>query len=175
MATSSCDICDAAIAYHAAGLSVLPAHREQKYPAIKSWKPYQNRLPSDDEIRAWFGKGLEALCIVTGTVSGNLEMIDFDLGGEAFEPWCELVRKADASLLDRLIIEQSPTGGRHRRLSGVLPDGRDSTGSCPASLRWSRRQSVFPARRVPDHRWARTPPGTCWPCPESGELQATRS
>ena len=113
MATLSCKLQDAATAYHAAGLCVLPANRKLKYPAVKRWKPYQNRLPDDDEIRAWFGKDPEAMCIVTGAVSGNLEMIDFDLGGEAFEPWCKLVRKADTSLLKDLIIEQSPSGGLH--------------------------------------------------------------
>ena len=40
-------------------------------------------------------------------------MIDFDLGGKAFEPWCELIRKADTSLFDRLVIEKSPSGGWH--------------------------------------------------------------
>ena len=32
--------------YLAAGLSVLPAKRESKRPAIGGWKTYQDRLPS---------------------------------------------------------------------------------------------------------------------------------
>ena len=43
----------------------------------------------------------------------HLEMLDFDLGGEAFEAWHQAVETADPDLLARLIIEQSPSGGRH--------------------------------------------------------------
>ena len=40
-------------------------------------------------------------------------MLDFDLGGEAFDAWCERVKQADSALLDRLVVEQSPSGGWH--------------------------------------------------------------
>jgi hypothetical protein len=50
---------------------------------------------------------------VAGTVSGNLEMIDVDCGGEAFEAWCNRIRSADPALLDRVVIEATPSGGRH--------------------------------------------------------------
>lgn len=113
MTQSSSDLYEAAVTYHAAGLCVLPADKKLKYPSVRRWKPYQSCLPSEDEIQAWFGHDPEALCIVAGEVSGNLEMIDFDLKGEAFGPWCELVRKTDTSLLENLVIEQSPSGGWH--------------------------------------------------------------
>lgn len=98
-----------------AGLSVLPARREgdHKCVALRTWKPYQERLPTEAEVRGWFANNHRALCLVGGAVSGNLEMIDFDLGGEAFEPWCELVREANPRLLGRLVIETTPSGGRH--------------------------------------------------------------
>jgi len=42
-----------------------------------------------------------------------LELLDFDLAGQAFEPWQALVRETAPTLLDRLVIERSPSGGWH--------------------------------------------------------------
>lgn len=99
--------------YLAAGLSVLPAHREGKRAAVSRWKPYQEHLPTPAEVNAWFSNDHNGLCLITGRVSGHLEMIDFDLAGELFEPWCESVRQHAPGLLDRLVIEKTPSGGRH--------------------------------------------------------------
>ena len=59
------------------------------------------------EVDRWFADA-EAVCLICGAVSGNLEMLDFDLGGEAFEAWRQAVEAANPSLLARLVIEQSP-------------------------------------------------------------------
>ncbi len=71
--------------YLDAGLSVLPAKRQDKRPCVGSWKPYQKHLPTQMEIEAWFSNPQDGLCIITGAVSGNLEIIDFDNGGELFD------------------------------------------------------------------------------------------
>ena len=99
--------------YLDARLSVLPAIGAQKRPAVAEWKPYQKRLPTPAEVRAWFSNGHSALCLVCGSASSNLEMLDFDAGGELFEPWCAAVRDAAPGLLERLVIERTPSGGRH--------------------------------------------------------------
>ena len=112
MKTSSCSLGNVATKLLDAGLSVLPARSDQKFATVR-WKPYQSRLPTACEIEAWFANGPDAICLVTGAVSGNLETIDFDLAGEAFEPWCDLVRDAKPGLLERLVIEKTPSGGRH--------------------------------------------------------------
>jgi hypothetical protein len=96
--------------YLNAGLSILPAKRQQKYPALSQWKPYQLRLPTLTEIDAWFSNPQDGLCIVAGAVSGTLEMIDFDNGGELFDAWYQQI---DTELVRRLVIEQSPSGGWH--------------------------------------------------------------
>ncbi|NIA07168.1 MAG: DUF3987 domain-containing protein [Actinobacteria bacterium] len=96
----------------ASGLCVLPAWPREKRPTV-AWKQYQTRLPTGSELEAWFPNGHGGICVLTGGVSGNLEMIDFDFGGELFLPWCKLVEKVDATLIDRLVIEQSPSGGWH--------------------------------------------------------------
>ena len=99
-----------AMAYLAAGLSCLPATKSRKHPAIGSWKNWQSRLPTEVEVRAWFSNPHDAICVVSGAVSGNLECLDFDNGGELFGAWME---KIDTSLLAQLVIEQTPSGGYH--------------------------------------------------------------
>src|SRR5690606_12049740 len=107
---------DAARRYAAAGLCVLPAIREgdDKRVALRSWKSYQTRLPTPAEHARWFaGPARRDLCLVCGRVSGNLEMIDFDLAGVAFEPWRARVEAVCPGLIDRLVVETTPSGGRH--------------------------------------------------------------
>lgn len=104
---------DAAILYLRSGLCVLPARLAQKRPALAGWKDYQQRLPTEAEVSAWFANAHDAMCIVTGGVSGNLELIDFDNGGELFDRWAKLVEAESPGLMSRLVIEQSQSGGWH--------------------------------------------------------------
>ena len=99
-----------AMAYLAAGLSCLPATKARKHPAIGSWKNWQSRLPTKVEVKAWFSNPHDAICVVSGKVSGNLECMDFDQHGELFAAWME---KVDTGLLAKLVIEQTPSGGYH--------------------------------------------------------------
>ena len=101
---------DAAMSYHGAGLCVLPARRADKRPAVGSWKQYQQRLPTNAEVSAWFANGHDAICIVCGAVSGNNEIIDFDAGGDRFMAWWERI---PAELRERLGVETTPSGGMH--------------------------------------------------------------
>lgn len=94
--------------YLNAGLSVLPAIRTEKRPAIGKWKQYQQRLPLPAELTSWPFN--DALCIICGQVSGNLEIIDFDGGGELFPAWMDHI---PADLRDHLVIESTPSGGMH--------------------------------------------------------------
>ena len=100
----------ASLHYLQNGLSVLPAKRADKRPCIGSWKQYQQRLPTQTELEAWFSNPQDGICIITGHVSGNLEIIDFDNGGELFDAWYQLI---PADLRNRLVIEQTPSGGWH--------------------------------------------------------------
>lgn len=100
----------AASAYLAAGLSVLPAIRAEKRPAVSQWKHYRERMPTDAELAAWFANRPDALCIVCGGISGHAEMIDFDMGGELYEAWS---KRIPPDLLARLVVETTQRGGRH--------------------------------------------------------------
>ena len=78
----------AAREYVARGYSVIPLNgpdepvgqpvdKRGKRPAIGSWKEYQDRLPTDDELVKWFQNGDRNIGIVTGALS-NLTVVDFD-------------------------------------------------------------------------------------------------
>lgn len=96
-----------ASSYAHAGLSVIPTTADKR-PAC-AWKTFTERIMSDRELEANFARA-EGLGIVCGKVSGNLELLDFDDGGSAFEPWfCSIPEY----LAKRLVVEQSPSGGKH--------------------------------------------------------------
>jgi hypothetical protein len=99
--------------YLANGLSVLPANVQSKFASLSGWKQYQERLPYDSELQSWFTSGNNGICIVAGKVSGNLEMIDFDMVAEMFQAWRAIVEMSLPDILKKVIIEQSQSGGRH--------------------------------------------------------------
>lgn len=66
----------AAQAYLQEGWSVIPVGKDKK-PVIESWKEYQSRLPTQEEITNWFSDGKNNIAIVTGKVS-NLAVVDVD-------------------------------------------------------------------------------------------------
>lgn len=127
---------ETAEAYRAAGLACLPATRAKKRPAIGGWKTWQSRLPTKVEVKAWFSNPHDAICVVSGNVSGNLECMDFDQRGELFAAWMD---KIDTELLAKLVIEQTPSGGYHvfyrseepvdgnQKLARGMRDGKEKT------------------------------------------------
>jgi hypothetical protein len=96
---------DAALAYAARGISVVPMHQPTPTgcscgdgPACKSpgkhtriaWKAYQGRRATAEEIRAWWGRWPDAnVGIVTGIISG-LCVVDIDYRNGGFETLVEL-------------------------------------------------------------------------------------
>ena len=101
---------ETALSYWRAGLSVLPATKAQKRPSIGSWKKWSARLPAEVEVEAWFANSPDAVCIVAGSVSGNLECIDFDAHGELFPKWKDSIAP---EVFERLVVERTPSGGFH--------------------------------------------------------------
>lgn len=61
------------------GWSVIPILPRGKTPAIDSWKEFQTRRPTDDELAEWFdgARGDRNIAVVTGVVSG-LVVVDLD-------------------------------------------------------------------------------------------------
>jgi hypothetical protein len=97
--------------YIAAGVSVIPLRidrpEKKKSPALPSWKEYQSRLATESELRSWFST-LRGIGLVTGVVSGGLEVIDFDQP-ECFEPW----RHLTSGIVEKLPIVETGSGGFH--------------------------------------------------------------
>lgn len=90
------------------GVSIIPLRLDgSKAPAIASWKEYQTRLPTDEELQSWY-RSKAGIGLVGGIVSGGLEILDFD-DGSLFEPW----RKSIESIAVRLPVVETPSGGYH--------------------------------------------------------------
>ena len=78
----------AAKTYSKSKISIFPANKKDKAPLIPSWKPYQNKIAKLQEIKKWFNKATRPTCIamVCGEVSGNVEVLDFDVKGKLKQP-----------------------------------------------------------------------------------------
>lgn len=127
---------DIALEYHAAGLAVIPLRLDgSKSPAIGSWKEYQDRRPTDDEVRQWFSRpaGLGA---ITGRVSGGLEVLDFDQW-QTFEPW----RYLTTGIIERLPVVETASGGFHvfYRCNRICGNSKIASWEPPES--WSHKEA----------------------------------
>lgn len=58
------------------GISCIPILARSKSPALEKWKPFQSRLPSEFELRAWFGRPGYNIAVITGW--RGLVIVDFD-------------------------------------------------------------------------------------------------
>ena len=96
--------------YLASGLAVLPASKAEKRPLVGAWKTYRKRPPTTAELESWFAQAPDALCLVTGGVSGNLECIDFDHHAELYDHWKS---RLDPAVLNSLVIERTQSSGIH--------------------------------------------------------------
>ncbi len=71
---------NAARFYASHGLSIIPCL--DKRPTVKSWKEFQSRIMTDDEIITHFADkndDTDQIAIIAGIVFGGLEIIDFDI------------------------------------------------------------------------------------------------
>ena len=68
-----------ALTYLARGWSVIPVQQDGKRPLVE-WAEFNRRLPTEDEVRDWWGKWPDAnLAVVCGRVS-RLVVVDVDTG-----------------------------------------------------------------------------------------------
>lgn len=103
------EVCQIALEYAAAGLSIIPLRVDgSKLPSIPVWDEYHDRIATPDEIRGWFNSRLCGIGIVTGAVSGGLEVLDFNQP-ECFEPW----RHLTTGIIERLTVIETASGGFH--------------------------------------------------------------
>lgn len=136
--------CQAALDLLEAGISVIPIGAN-KVPA-GDWREFTQRLPTREEITARFHepRGIGRVC---GAVSGNMEVIDFDLNPTQVEPgyayrsaqslareWARRVNAAQPGLVERLNITQTPRPGFHATYRCESPvDGNRKLAKIPGN------------------------------------------
>ena len=134
------EILTTALRFASQGIAVVPVAGDgSKRPAI-AWKEFQERKPTTDELLAWFSNAdIQGLGVITGKVSGNLELLELE--GRAVARGLHLEAKSaieSAGLGDiwkRLVngyLESTPSGGLHflYRVDGNLP-GNTKIASMP--------------------------------------------
>ncbi|MFA5833957.1 MAG: VapE domain-containing protein [Bacteroidota bacterium] len=110
---------NAAIAYAAAGLSVLPLELPEKKPSgIASWIPLQQTIASSEEIRRWYMRPNIQVGIICGKISNGLELLDFDEkynieNMSLFLRFSSIVESLSPGLIDKLVLEKSISNGFH--------------------------------------------------------------
>ncbi|HSG61297.1 MAG TPA: bifunctional DNA primase/polymerase, partial [Pseudomonadales bacterium] len=112
------------------GISVVPVATDgSKRPGIASWKEFQERRPTTDELMRWFSAA-EGVGVICGKVSGNLEMLELEGRAVADKMHLEIKELAISANLghiwDRLnngYVEMTPSGGLHwlYRIDGEVP------------------------------------------------------
>lgn len=113
---------ETAAGYIRSGLSAIPTTSDKR-PAC-AWKTFTERAMTPRETEMFFANAA-GIGIVTGRVSGNLELIDFDDGGSQFDAWSA---KLPPYIRSRIVIERTPSGGRHAYYrvteNGAVPGNR---------------------------------------------------
>jgi hypothetical protein len=111
----------AALSYLSAGRSVIPTGGD-KIPVIRSWRQYQERLPTKVEVRSWF-RANHSVAVIGGKVSGNLLMIDQDHDPDRedlLDRWRKELELEAPGLYGRLVVEKTQNHGYH--IAALCPD-----------------------------------------------------
>ena len=89
------------------GLQFMPV-RSNKLPIIKGWQHSEEKHSLEN---------CEAVGLVCGALSGNLEVVDvdlkYDLTGKLFDNYKRLIHEIDPNLLKKLVIQKTKGGGYH--------------------------------------------------------------
>ena len=133
----------AALVAHDAGLCVLPPKRGRDQGTGRpAWTAYQRTRSTREEVDAWYASGRRSgLGYVTGAVSGNLVLFDFD-DVETHEAYTELAARRGArgsgvadrnrvpgSLTQRPALALSLCGGRQKHQARQASEAARGTGA----------------------------------------------
>jgi putative DNA primase/helicase len=110
-----------ALALADAGCSVVPARADGTKAPFASWKQYQDERASPDQIRTWLNvHRVDGIGVITGAVSGNLEMLELE--GRAMtegllQTYARMLADHGLELLWKRVVagyaELTPSGGLH--------------------------------------------------------------
>lgn len=110
------NIKEAALKYLQNNKSVFPVDKNKK-PLIQTWKIYQNRLPTVDEINTWWAMWPNAnIALVTGKISA-ITVVDLDIGSEEYKTFPETLTVRTGSGGYHLYYQYYPIGNK----TGILP------------------------------------------------------
>lgn len=123
-------ILETALQLAAQNISVVPVATDgSKRPGINSWKEFQQRRATPEELLTWF-TGAEGVGVICGAVSGNLEMLELEGRAVAAKMHLDIAEIAKNSGLEHLwqklnsgYVETTPSGGLHwlYRIDGEVP------------------------------------------------------
>jgi hypothetical protein len=102
------------------GISVVPtANDGSKRPAF-AWQQFQHQLPTAEQLITWFDDSVQGIGVITGKISGNLEMLELEGRAVANKMHVEIRDIAHNSGLGELwirindgYVEMTPSGGIH--------------------------------------------------------------
>jgi hypothetical protein len=124
------EILTTALRFASLGICTVPVATDgSKRPGIASWKEFQERRPTPDELLAWFSTA-EGVGVICGKVSGNLEMLELEGRAVAAKMHKDIKEIAENSGLGNLwaklnsgYVETTPSGGIHwlYRIDGEVP------------------------------------------------------
>ncbi|MFJ8027424.1 bifunctional DNA primase/polymerase [Streptomyces sp. NPDC096311] len=138
---------------HDAGLCVLPVKADgSKAPDVRSWTPYKVNRSTPEEHDDWFGDGRRTgIGVVTGAVSGNIELIEFEglaVREGVLDEVAELAANSGLGDLWEAVTtgwaDRSPSGGVHYK---VIVKGRPAAGNTKLARRLAREDEYTPEER----------------------------
>ena len=120
-----------ALRFANAGIVAVPVATDgSKRPGLSSWKQYQEVQPTPEELIAWFGPAQQGIGVITGKISGNLEMLELEGRAVSEKLHLEIAEVCASSGLGELweklnssYCEATPSGGIHwlYKVDGEIP------------------------------------------------------
>jgi hypothetical protein len=111
-----------ALRFATQGIVAVPTASDgSKRPMLPTWKEFQQRLPTQDELLGWFNnETIQGLGVITGRISGNLEMLELEGRAVADKMHLQIAEIATSSGLADVwekinagYVEMTPSGGLH--------------------------------------------------------------
>lgn len=180
----------AALDYQKKGLSVIPLKPREKTPLLASWKDYQTRRATEDEIKLWWTSFPTAnVGVVTGDISG-LTVLDLDgpdglkyfqqnrvnsscisLTGKGKQLWYKRPEGGIANSAGKIAkgVDVRGDGGYIVAPPSIHPNGKRYqfiTGVCSVA-----NLPVFPANLIAPVVSPKAAVGSSWVADELGNLQ----
>lgn len=107
---------NSAIQYSQWGLSVIPTNIQKQ--SLVKWSTFQEHSPCGKQLSKMFNHpSAHCIAVITGEISGNLEVIDIDtkndLEGTLLEKLLRKLKELDPDLIKIMVIASSRSGGYH--------------------------------------------------------------